>query len=82
MKSEVIALTNFVTDGQTDRRTDRRTPIISMSAPQWLRHGGGQQMHVTLHIMGQFICIPVSGFYYMYMLMISNSHTIDITLTF
>ena len=33
MKSEVIALTSFVTDG----RTDGRTPSISMSPP-----GGGQ----------------------------------------
>ena len=33
MKSEVIALTSFVTDG----RTDARTPIIYMSpmAPPW-----------------------------------------------
>ena len=37
MKSEVIALTSFVTDAQTDGR------LAFLCPPQWLRHGGGQK---------------------------------------
>ena len=37
MKSEVITITSFVTDGRTDG-------LLAFLCPhQWLRHGGGQK---------------------------------------
>ena len=51
MKSEVIALTSFVTDRRTDAQKDGHTDgrlAFLCPPPQWLHHGGGQKLFLLL----------------------------------